>query len=298
MLLGSSNTNISIRGTMISKILVAIDHTESSQHALLQASSLARSEKSQVVLLSVVPSYDGDLRMMGKSRVLQQMRDPYREALQHAENTAREFGLPLQSFLDEGEPFSRILMLAEQEKVDLIVINRNEQFLVDRIPIGADTSKVISQSTSDILVVPEKASLRLDRILLAFDKSEASRKALHRAIDLSVAYGSELTIMTAFEVPLEGFAYSPEIWEKDAEKAKQLLQQAKDIAESNGVRHLNTVVRHGKASTEICELAKKIDAGLIVVGCKPINSMRKYLLGNVVEKVVRNKTNPVWISKS
>jgi nucleotide-binding universal stress UspA family protein len=157
---------------------------------------------------------------------------------------------------------------------------------------------VISQSNTDVLVIPEKATLNLDRIVLAYDTSAASKKALNRATDLSVAYGSELTIVTAFEVPLEGFAYSPGIWEKESQEAKLLLESAAELARQGGVRRVKTEIRHGKASGEICNLARTIDAGLIVVGCKPIHAMRKFLLGNVVENVVRNETNAIWIAKN
>jgi nucleotide-binding universal stress UspA family protein len=282
---------------MISKILVAIDHTDSSQHALQQASLLARSEKSQLLLQSVVPAYEGDLRMMGRSEVLEEMRNPYQEALEKAVNTAREFNLSTRSFLDEGEPFARILSLAEKENVDLIVVNKDRHFPIDRIPIGESASKVISRSEKDILVVPEKSSLRLDSILLAYDKTEASQKALKRAIDLTVAYGSELTIMTAFEVPLEGFSYSPDLWDKDVKTAKKQLEQASDIAREAGVRHIKSVLRHGKASQQICKLATEINAGLIVLGCRSVHAVKKVLHGNVVDNVVRNDAFPVWIAK-
>ena len=191
---------------MLSKILVTIDPTDASYNALLQASALARSEKSQLLLLSVVPAYNGDLRMMGRSEVLDEMRLPYKNGLKRAENTAREFSIPSKAILDEGEPFDELLKQAEIENVDLMVIHRNDHHLSERISMGFAEGKVISQCSRDILVVPEKASLQLDRILVAYDKTESSKQALNRAIEFSNAYGSELTIASAFEVPLEGFS--------------------------------------------------------------------------------------------
>lgn len=282
---------------MISKILVNIDHKASSQHALIQASILARSEKSQLVLQSVVPPYDGDLRIMGRSEVLNDMKVPYQDALIKAETTAKAYDLKLKSVLDEGEPFAQILDLAEKERVDLIVMNMDRSNPAQHIPIGEITSKVISSSDKDVLVVPENAELRFEKMLLAYDKSEASQTALMKATDLSLCYGSELTITTAYEVPLEAFSYAPDIWDDEIKKASQLLQKAKKFAEEKGVRRLNTVLKHGKAAKEICTLARSIGAGLIVVGCKKIGSMKKMLQGNVVEKVVHNGDIPVWVSK-
>lgn len=282
---------------MISKILVSIDQTDASLHALTQASVLARSEKSRLVLLSVIPTYNGDLRMMGNQSVLYEMRVSYQGALKEAEQTVQQFNLPAKAILDEGEPFSRILQQAEQENVDLVVMNKNQTTVSDRIPIGEITSKVIHQGSRDILVVPEKADLHLERILLVFDKTEAARIALNKAIEISVAYGSELTILTVFEVPLEGFSYSPDLWEKDTFQAKLLQTEAKEIAEQKGVRNLKTILRHGKASTEICEVARSTMAGLIIMGADQQRALKTFLPGNVIEAVVRNRTTPVWISK-
>jgi nucleotide-binding universal stress UspA family protein len=265
---------------------------------VVQASILARSERSQVVLQTVVPSYNGDLRMMGKSEVLQEMRVPYQEALQKAEITAKDYKLRLKTVLDEGEPFTRILSLAEEENVDLIVITADRQNLLQKIPIGEITGKVISNSQKDILVVPAEANLRLERVLLAYDGSNDSKKALDVAIELSLNYGSELTIVTAYEVELEGFSYSPDIWDLEVQKAGDLQKKAAELAEKRGIRNLKTVLRHGKAAPEICSLAQSIHAGLIIIGCKAMNPMTKMLQGNVVGKVISNGLIPVWICKS
>ncbi len=282
---------------MIGKILVAIDHKESSQNALVQASILARSEGSRIVLQSVVPSYNGDLRMMGHTEALEEMRTPYRNALDKAHATAKVFNLRPKTVFEEGEPGNQILSLAEKEQVDLIVINLDSRNLAQRIPFGEVTAKIISDSKKDILVIPESSELKLERILLAFDQSDASRIALNRAIELSLTYGSELTIFNAYEIALEGFSYSPGIWNDEVKKAKKLLYEAEKLAQSRGVRLLNTVMKHGKVSQEISEFAKSLNAGLIVLGCKKGGSIRKMLQGNVVGRVINNRTIPVWISK-
>jgi len=279
-------------------MLVSIDSSAASLHALEEVSALARSEQSQLVLLSVVPSYDGDLRLMGKKDVLVELKDSYIKALVNAENVAKAYNLNRKSVLQEGDPFSQILNLAENENVDLIVVDKKSSTFMDLVPVSAIDTKMISQSSADILVIPEDAPLNLDRILLAYDASEGAKVALKRSIDLSVTYGSELTIVTAFEVPLEGFNYEHNIWDKSYGDAMKLLDEAKKIAEEHGVRHIKTIKRHGKPSREICELARTIKAGLIILGFNHKNVIKKYLTENVMEQVIRNNSNPVWIAKS
>ncbi len=284
---------------MLSKILVSIDSNQSSQHALTQISALARSEKSHLVLVSVIPPFeDGNLRFMGKKKVLDDLIASYKTALENAGNLAKEYGISQKSVLEEGEPFAKILSMAEKEHVDLIVVDTKSSILWGLIPNSSIAPKVVSQSVSDILVVPDKANLNLDRLLLAYDDSKSSMEALKRAIELSVAYGSELTIVKAYEVALEGFSYDQSIWNETSRKAKEALDDAGLIAQREGVRKVETVMRHGKASTEICELARKINAGLIIMGSRPKNILKKMLVENVMEKVIRNESVPVWIAKN
>ncbi len=283
---------------MISKMLVSIDGTESSQHALMQISPLARSEKSQLVLLSVVPSYDGDLRIMGKRKVLSHLKNSYKEALVTAENTAKVHELNQKSILEEGEPFEEILGLANRENFDLIVVSNRSSLLGGFIPIAGNATKVVNHGNTDILVIPKQASLDLKHILLAYDDSNGAQKALKRAIDLSVAYGSKLTILTAYEVPQEEmYANSRDIWDRNYGEGMQLLKNAEKVAEKSGVRNLKTEIRRGSASWEICELARNIKAGLIIMGSNQKNILTKALKENVMKQVIRNESIPVWIAK-
>ena len=168
---------------------------------------------------------------------------------------------------------------------------------MDVLPIGAVTTRVINHSQKDTLVIPKQATLNLERILLAYDNSRVSEKAAEKAIELALVYGSEITVITAYEVPLEGFVLSPEIWDKMQAEAKRLQDTVIQLAKNKGVRKINGILRHGKPAEEICSLAREIDAGLIVIGRRKKTPLKKWFLGNVVQHVIVNDTSPVWVVK-
>ncbi|MBI5248333.1 MAG: universal stress protein, partial [Desulfomonile tiedjei] len=108
---------------MFSNILVAIDGSESSNHALRQTFPLARAEQSLIRVISVVPPYQGELRLVGvKQHVSDMLIDPYRRALAKAEDAARETGTTIYTMLEEGEPHEKIVEAAEALDCDLIVV--------------------------------------------------------------------------------------------------------------------------------------------------------------------------------
>ena len=66
---------------MFKRILVAVDGSDSSLHALRQAMALARAEKGAITVVSVAP-YTGDLSLVGvRENVNDMILAPHQKAL-------------------------------------------------------------------------------------------------------------------------------------------------------------------------------------------------------------------------
>jgi len=281
---------------MIRNILVALDDTPLSLNALEQAIPLARAEKSRILLAAVIPPYDGDLRIMGDTQALEQQKAAFKKVLESARERVQQTALPVSTFLSQGEPYQEILALAEKEAVDLIVINKKNPFPMDLIPLGAFASRVIRQGGRDVLVVPKVNRLTLQHLVLGYDNSANACKAGERAIELALAYGSQLTVVTAFDVPLEGFAFSPGIWEKISREAGQLQEPLLEAARQKGVRRLEHRVVRGSTSQVIIDVAREVQADLIILGAPRNSGIRQFAPGKVMERVICNGAIAVWIA--
>ncbi|MFH2129625.1 MAG: universal stress protein [bacterium] len=283
---------------MIGKMLVVLDDSEHSLHGLKEALALARSEKSRIELVAVVPPFDGDLRIMGKKGILADQQAAFEAVLEKGLAISKSFGIAAKSVLLEGEPFEQILFRAEESNVDLIVITKKNPYPMDLIPIGAVATRVIGQGEKDVLIISKDSCLTLEKIVLAYDNSENAIKAAQKAFEMALAYGSELLVATVFEVPLEGFALSPEIWNKIGNEARQIQAAVVEKAREMGVRKIETAVRHGSTYQELIKLAREVHAGIIMMGAKKKSGMFKFRLGNVMERVISNGSIPVWVANS
>lgn len=78
-----------------------------------------------------------------------------------------------------------IIDIAREKKVDLIVMGTYGRRGLNRLIMGSVTSQVIVKSAVDVLVVKKECTGGYRSILLCYDGSEFSRKALARACDLS-----------------------------------------------------------------------------------------------------------------
>jgi nucleotide-binding universal stress UspA family protein len=114
------------------------------------------------------------------------------------------------------------------------------------------------------------------RILLAYDGSDAGQKALLDCQDIAQWSQSELCLIAVMPsamsfVGLEGGVYDMELEEREKKKHSAVLE--------DGLRRLSDAgyaakgeVLVGEAVDEISRYARKIDASLIVVGHKHLDS--------------------------
>lgn len=114
------------------------------------------------------------------------------------------------------------------------------------------------------------------RILLAYDGSDAGQKALLDGRELARWSGSEVVLVAVMPstmsfVGLEGGVYDVELEERERTKFNAVLRDGLSRLEHAGFTARGEVVM-GEAVEEITKYARKVEADLIVVGHKHLNS--------------------------
>lgn len=282
--------------TRFRKLLVALDDSESSAHALRESLRFARGDGSRVLAVAVVPPYEGDLRLVGVRSIKAVLREPCEKALARARQVADgEVGTSLWTACLEGEPHEEIVNLAEAEGCDLIVMGRGADAL-DRFVMGSVTARVVGYSERDVLVVPQGTAIGWRELLLATDGSTYSERATERAVDIAKSYGGHLSIVAATDLACELYAESPEVGEDLVEKARGTVEEGRKQADSSGVA-VECHVREGLAYKAIIDLAKEKKIEAIIMGSHGRTGLRRLLMGSVVEKVIGHTPCPVLVVK-
>lgn len=276
------------------KILVAFDGSESSRNALLQAIKFARSEQCWIKVVSVMPSYQGEIELTGVKNIREALRGPSEKLLGEALQIASSERASILTGLEEGEAHERIIHVAESEHCDLIVMGKRGRNRFERSLLGSVTARVIGHSHKDVLVVPRDTSLEWHNILLCIDGSRYSNAAAKHAISFSRSYGSELAAITTVDITDEFFAEAPEIHDKLVEKHRAILEELKTEAEASGLK-VKTFIKEGDPSSKILEVAKARNAGMIFMGSHGRTGLKRLLMGSVTEKVVGHSNCPVMV---
>ncbi|MGB7449408.1 MAG: universal stress protein [Ornithinimicrobium sp.] len=135
------------------------------------------------------------------------------------------------------------------------------------------------------------------RILLAVDGSQEATMAMHHVIDL---HGYTQTEVHVVHVGLVSGWTNPRTLNQDQlsrfrAEAQQVLDEQVAKMEEAGLTPTMSYVRLGRATDEILRLRDEIDADLIVLGSRGLNTFQRVLLGSDAEGVVRHAPCPVLV---
>lgn len=169
------------------------------------------------------------------------------------------------------------------------------------------------------------------KILVAFDGSEGSLKALHHGIDLARSYNAELTVVTVVkrekEINPELINHSDPTFipagnetfiqhgaasvdqsrvatdttaihdERVRDKGDNVLREARKIMDHEKWTRAKEEVLEGSASDQIERYAITNECDLIVIGRRGLSGLKKLMLGSVSQKVVEKASCPVLVVK-
>jgi nucleotide-binding universal stress UspA family protein len=151
-----------------------------------------------------------------------------------------------------------------------------------------------------------------ERILVPLDGSEPSNNALEHALGIAVKFGAELTLLAVVPkvmvpvFPDEGFGAAPVTAAKDMaryqdrmkEIYENVLVEARAKAEDEYPElKVETILREGRPSATIVDIAENDGVDLIVMGSRGIGGITGWILGSTSSHVVDSCTKPILIVK-
>jgi nucleotide-binding universal stress UspA family protein len=138
------------------KILVAIDGSKDAAEGVRMALSLAQAQGAEVTLLAVIPVYpDIDLEITARARhsLEDKLSSQAEQALARAKGLFQEKGLVAKALvISAGAIADEIVKMAEEEKMNLIVIGGRGLGATGRFSLGGTALKIINQAPCSVLV--------------------------------------------------------------------------------------------------------------------------------------------------
>lgn len=276
------------------KILVALDGSDACMNALRQSFKLALDEKMWITVVAIDPPYLGDIDLVGISNIKEVLQGKGEAILEEARKIAEEERALIKTRHEEGEPFEKIVEIAEEENCDLIVMGRRGMAGIERTLMGDVTAKVIGHFRGRTLVVTADGDLGWQNILLAYDGSKYSEAALLEAINYARSYDGSLKIVNVVYTNDEYIAIAPDVVDKMVQKAKDTLEPAREKALQEGIE-AETFVREGEPYEVITSLAEELKSNTIIMGSRGKTKLGRILLGSVTSRVIGYAPCPVMV---
>ena len=148
--------------------------------------------------------------------------------------------------------------------------------------------------------------------MVPIDGSEPSKHALDHATSIATKFGATLKLLAVVPqvilpvFPDEGFGTAPITAAKDMaryqDKMKELYEgvlneaQAK-LKEEHPEVKADTILREGRPSATIVEVAEDDGVDLIVMGSRGVGGITGWILGSTSRRVVDSCTKPILIVK-
>ena len=288
-----------------SKILLATDFSECSEHAQAYAFALAKRFKASIAVVHVVdtayPSYAGVYGFGAEVDVhIDEVKKHAQEQLVRVTEAARERGIEAHPHLLATHPPEAIVDKAVEARCDLIVIGTHGRSGVDHFLFGSTCERVVRMSTVPVLAVKsrekeflELGEVSLQKILCPCDLSPAADRAVELAADLCRLFLSELILLHVIDsrvsyplmLPEAKLPTPAELRAIAVKRLNDLVGKIKDVKS-------RVEVVTGVPHKEILAAVKSENIDLVVMTTHGHRGLTRALLGSTAEKVVRTAPVP------
>lgn len=143
----------------IKKILVPLDGSELSERALEQAVSLAQGNSANLIVLRVMDpgsELSGEFSVTAYGTAIEEMQTTMKSYLAQQCKVLEKSGLEVECVTEVGQPAKRIVKVAEERMVDLIVMSSHGRSGIRRWFLGSVAEEVLRHSSVPILMLPMK----------------------------------------------------------------------------------------------------------------------------------------------
>ncbi len=275
------------------KILVPVDFSKHSEHALEVAASLAKTYDAEIVVL----------HMMGRSESIdsEDEADAFAEAHYYMKLAKKRFelflnrpwlqGVKIQQMVQNYKIFGEINNISKEQEVDLIVMGSHGTGGISEIFVGSNTEKVVRTTEIPVLVIKKRSrNFHIKKVVFAFDFEPKSLLAYKNLRKLCIVLNVELCLVY-INLPGIRFMNTAQMQAKTNEFLKIAFQDLNN--------DLPEVTYYCDYSIEkgIYNFAKEAHADVIAIITHSRSGLAHFFKGSIGEDVANHVDLPVLVTR-
>ena len=290
---------------MYSKILVPLDGSRFSERVLPYVRAFARAITAPVELLYV----NDPARLAPFSSPMQ--------GGEYLERVAESFhGIAaVKRTVELGDPASEIVDLAAAQTGTLVAMTTHGYSGTRRWLLGSVADKVLHGSKNHLLLVRPAdgrgaGEAYLKSLLVPLDGSGLAEKILSPVAELASCLTLEVVLVRVLThvyfappdaiLPLfsQRVPNQKELWAEARSEVEKYLSAKAEELRVQGLPHVSSLALEGSAggaAAEIIDLARKTTENLVAMSTHGRSGVGRWILGSVMERVVRYSQDPVLV---
>lgn len=271
---------------MFERVIVPLDGSEVAAAILPQIRRILMHKDAEILLVQgvYVPS-NAQAEAVELPDILRAQAARYLEGVAAPLRTA---GARVRTEARIGPAADVILDLACEEKATLIAMTTHGRSGLSRFVRGSVAEKVLRASRVPVLAVRSfpvapPVDLRLKRVLVALDATDASLEIVEPALEMAALFGASTTLLHVCDGPACTVPV-PEL----TRTYERFRQRGLEV---------QPVMKKGDPAVQILDTARELEADLIAMTTHGRRGVSRWALGSVTEKVLRAAEAPLLVAR-
>jgi len=292
----------------LKKILFPTDFSRCADYAFQHALRLALQYNAELHIFHAMVLFTEDMDKV--KREFPEIEEDIEKYLQKYYKNAENLSKDIKVVKTTARGFSiseEIIRYAADIDADIIVCGTHGRGFLGHFFLGSVAEKIIRFAPCPALTIKQnkkeiKPYTRYSNLLIPFDFSQCSKKALTYGVEFSKTYNASLTAIHIVEQPIHPafyaggvksvFELNPNIEKKAKENFDNIITKIdKDIK-------YNFILKEGEIHKGITDFALNNKTDLLIMGTHGLSGIEHFLIGSTTEKVIRRTDIPVLTVKS
>lgn len=289
----------------IKKLIVCLDQSSLDETLVNFASFIARANQTKkIYFTNVIRNLNIPKDVLTEfpnliENMVEERKTQMKEIVEKYFENEKE--IELAYVVKEGQLSKKILKLAHEKSADMIIVGRK----VNLPGTGVLSQRLARRASCSLLIVPENAQPKIDKLLVPSDFSDYSKDAMEEAVLIAEKYGdnTEIVCQNVFTVP-SGYHFTG----KSYEEFTAIMQMHAEINFKKFIRKIDTKnINISPVYTQdedddpvedILAKAKEISADAIVIGAKGRTAATALFIGSMAERLIQlNDEFPLLVTR-
>ncbi len=265
------------------QIIVAIDFSKNSQHALEYAVLIANIVHADIILVWVdKPESDESIYTNEVTEVRQEAKKRMEEWIKKYQSKLKHGKISFK--LRKGKVYKEIANMAKYHDAYLVLAGAHGVSGFEAFWIGSNANKIVANCECAVITMRDSFNVKkgIRKVVMPIDNSPSTRQKVPFAMEFSKCFCSEIHVLELQSSGLKTLQA----------QVKGYTQQVTKYLAENEVKHVVHSVKADNNTTATIEYAKEIGADLIIIMTEQ-ESSGNILLGPYAQQMVNNSPIPV-----